>query len=111
MWARRRCGAYGLPAGVCEAARRFGSLPLAELTAPAVEMARAGVALNASQAYVLDLLELILTRLRSARRCSRSGGALAREGDVVRSPSWPTRSSCWPARAPSPSIAGRWRRR
>jgi gamma-glutamyltranspeptidase / glutathione hydrolase len=29
------CGAYGAPAGVCEAARRWGTVPLAELAAPA----------------------------------------------------------------------------
>ena len=46
-------GTYGMPAGVCEAARRFGSLPLTELVAPAVALAREGVVLNAQQAYVL----------------------------------------------------------
>ncbi len=79
-------GAYGLPAGVCEAARRFGSLPLAELTAPAVQMARAGVALNASQAYVLELLELILTSTPECAAVFAPGGALGGEGDVVRQP-------------------------
>ena len=33
-------GAYGLPAGVCEAASRFGTVPLAELARPAAELAR-----------------------------------------------------------------------
>jgi len=79
-------GAYGLPAGVCEAARRFGSLPLAELTAPAVAMARAGVEVNASQAYVLELLELILTSTPECASVFAVGGTLAAEGDVVRQP-------------------------
>jgi gamma-glutamyltranspeptidase/glutathione hydrolase len=79
-------GAYGLPAGVCEAARRFGSLPLAELTAPAVAMAREGVALNASQAYVLELLELIVTSTEECAAVFAAGGRLAGEGDVVRQP-------------------------
>src|SRR5438270_7336635 len=37
------CGAYGTPAGVCEASRRWGSMPLADLAAPAAELARRGV--------------------------------------------------------------------
>src|SRR6202011_4984188 len=46
------CGAYGTPAGVCEAARRWGTVPLDQLAAPAARLARDGVALNAGQAYV-----------------------------------------------------------
>ena len=36
------CGAYGTPAGVCEAARRWGTMPLAQLAAPAAALAREG---------------------------------------------------------------------
>ena len=36
------CGAYGNPAGVCAAASRWGSVPLAELAAPAAELAERG---------------------------------------------------------------------
>lgn len=79
-------GAYGLPAGVCEAAGRFGSLPLTELAAPAVAMAREGVALNAPQAYVLELLELILTSTPECAAVFAAAGTLAGEGDVVRQP-------------------------
>src|ERR1700759_3694580 len=32
------CGAYGAPAGVCEAAARWGSVSLAELAAPAARL-------------------------------------------------------------------------
>ena len=37
------CGVPGVPAGLAEAQRRFGSMPLAELVRPAVELARDGV--------------------------------------------------------------------
>src|SRR5580693_8428060 len=46
------CGSYGAPAGVCEAARRWGSVPLEDLVAPAARLARDGVVLNHGQAYV-----------------------------------------------------------
>src|SRR5205085_5063456 len=50
------CGVYGTPAGVCEAVRRWGSAPLRELAAPAAQLAREGVVLNAQQAYVAKIL-------------------------------------------------------
>src|ERR1700752_2413738 len=33
------CGVYGVPAGVCEAARRWGTVTLEELAAPAAQLA------------------------------------------------------------------------
>src|SRR5919201_146785 len=53
-------GTYGNPAGIEEAARRWGTVPLAELTAPAAAHARAGVPMNAQQAYVFEILEGIV---------------------------------------------------
>src|ERR1700677_2222455 len=50
------CGVYGTPAGVCEAVRRWGSVPLKDLAAPAVKLARDGVELNAGQAYIAKIL-------------------------------------------------------
>jgi gamma-glutamyltranspeptidase/glutathione hydrolase len=41
------CGVPGTPAGVCTAAERFGTIPLADLAAPAAALARAGVVVNA----------------------------------------------------------------
>src|SRR4051794_15775330 len=37
------CGTYGSPAGVEAAARRWGSMPLVDLAAPAAALARGGV--------------------------------------------------------------------
>src|SRR5277367_7112465 len=54
------CGPYGTPAGIADAHARWGSVPLPALAAPAAQMARDGVALNAEQAYVFALLEAIL---------------------------------------------------
>ena len=53
-------GTYGTPAGIEEAARRWGSMPLADLAAPAAAHARAGVPTNAAQAYISAILEGIV---------------------------------------------------
>jgi gamma-glutamyltranspeptidase/glutathione hydrolase len=81
------CGVYGTPAGVCEAARLWGSRPLEELVAPAAALARGGVVLNHEQAYVAHILGDLL---RSSPECealwSGEDGVMLREGDVQRNP-------------------------
>ena len=54
------CGTYGNPAGLADALARWGSCDRAALAAPAARLAREGVALNAAQAYVFEILEPIL---------------------------------------------------
>src|SRR5277367_2496641 len=54
------CGVYGAPAGVCEAARRWGSRPVSELAAPAAALAENGVTINAQQGYIAEILTSIL---------------------------------------------------
>src|SRR3954451_21237205 len=61
------CGVYGVPAGVAAAAERFGALPLAELAAPAVALARDGVEVNATQAYLWELLAPIAAATPESR--------------------------------------------
>jgi gamma-glutamyltranspeptidase / glutathione hydrolase len=80
------CGAYGTPAGICEAHRRFATFPLADLVAPGVALARAGVELNAQQAYIFALLEPITASSPEARAKYWTGDHAAREGDVLRDP-------------------------
>jgi gamma-glutamyltranspeptidase/glutathione hydrolase len=79
-------GSYGLPAGLCAASERFGRIPLEQLVAPAARLARDGVALNAQQAYVIEILGGIVTSTPEARALFAPGGSVAREGDVVRQP-------------------------
>lgn len=80
------CGAYGTPAGVCEAASRWGTVPLADLAAPAARLAREGVELNGAQAYVFDILEGILLSSPEAAAIFAPNGHALRAGDVFRSP-------------------------
>src|SRR5436190_4209438 len=79
-------GTYGVPAGVWEAARRFGSLPLADLAAPAATMARDGVVLNAEQAYVVALLGQIVTSTPECAAIYAPEGRLMGAGEVIRQP-------------------------
>jgi gamma-glutamyltranspeptidase/glutathione hydrolase len=75
-----------MPAGVCEAARRFGRLPLDQLVAPAAELARQGVELNRQQAYVVEILETTVTSTPEAAALFAPGGRLLRAGDRLRQP-------------------------
>ena len=72
-------GAYGNPAGVDAAMRRWGSVALADLAAPAAALAREGVTVNAQQAEVIHLLEAIL---RTTPECSAIYAPDARLLDV-----------------------------
>ena len=80
------CGTYGTPAGVCAAADRFGTVPLAELTAPAVALARDGVTVNSEQAYVFEILAPIYSSTPESRALFMPDGRVPREGDVLRDP-------------------------
>jgi gamma-glutamyltranspeptidase / glutathione hydrolase len=80
------CGVYGTPAGVCEAMRRWGTVPLAQLAAPAARLARAGVALNAGQAYVAEILAQLLMSSEECAALWAPAGRVLGEGEVLRDP-------------------------
>ncbi|MEZ5181911.1 MAG: gamma-glutamyltransferase [Acidimicrobiales bacterium] len=76
----------GVLAGLLHVHRRLGRAPLREVVAPAIHLARQGVAVSATQALDLQLLEPILARTAGSRAIFLPGGALLREGDVLRNP-------------------------
>ena len=80
------CGVYGTPAGVCEAVARWGTAPLAELAASAAALARAGVELNAGQAYVAEILAELLVSTPECAALWAPAGHVLREGEVLRNP-------------------------
>jgi gamma-glutamyltranspeptidase/glutathione hydrolase len=80
------CGAFGTPAGIDAAMRRWGSLALSELAAPAATLARDGVVTNEQQAEVVHLLEGILCSTPEAAALYAPGGRLLNEGDSFRCP-------------------------
>jgi gamma-glutamyltranspeptidase / glutathione hydrolase len=79
-------GTYGMAAGLCEAADRFGRVPIAELVQPAAELARAGVALNEQQAYVVEILGGIVTSTPECAALFAPQGKLLGPGDTIRQP-------------------------
>jgi gamma-glutamyltranspeptidase/glutathione hydrolase len=80
------CGVYGAPAGVCEAARRWGTIALEDLAAPAAALARAGVALNHGQAYIAEILTDLLTSTPECAALWAPAGRILREGEVLHNP-------------------------
>ncbi len=78
------CGVPGTAAGLEQTLRRFGTMPLAELVKPGVELARGGAPVNAEQAYILDILEPIHARLEGTRELYAPAGRTLREGEVFR---------------------------
>jgi gamma-glutamyltranspeptidase / glutathione hydrolase len=79
-------GTYGMAHGVCTASERFGRVPLRELAAPAAALARDGVPLNAQQAYVVEILEGIVTLTPEVTAIYAPEGRVLREGERVRQP-------------------------
>jgi len=80
------CGVYGTPAGICAAMRRWGSMPLAELAAPAARLARDGVRLNAGQAYIAKILADLLTSTPECAGLWAPEGHVLQEGELLRNP-------------------------
>jgi gamma-glutamyltranspeptidase/glutathione hydrolase len=80
------CGVPGTAAGLEDAARRFGSMPLAELVRPAVGYARDGFRVTAQQAFIFSILEPILTAEPLGREVYAPEGHRLQEGDLFRFP-------------------------
>lgn len=80
------CGVYGMPAGVCAAVEGYGTMALAELAVPAARAAREGVRLNASQAYVAEILADLLTSTPECAALWAPAGRVLREGELLRNP-------------------------
>jgi gamma-glutamyltranspeptidase / glutathione hydrolase len=100
------CGVYGTPAGVCEAMRRWGTTPLEVLAAPAVRLAREGVLLNASQAYVAEILAALLTSTPECAALWAPAGHILREGELLVNPELGEALLRLAADGPEPFYAG-----
>jgi gamma-glutamyltranspeptidase/glutathione hydrolase len=79
-------GAYGNPAGICAASERFGSLPLADLVAPAARLARRGVEVNAEQGYILKILGPIAASTPESAALFAPAGRPLAPGELCRQP-------------------------
>jgi gamma-glutamyltranspeptidase / glutathione hydrolase len=99
-------GTYGMPAGVWEAASRFGRIALAELVAPAARLAREGVELNPPQAYVIEILAGIVTSTPECAALFAPDGRLVGPGDVLRQPELAEALERLGAEGPAPFYTG-----
>ena len=80
------CGVPGTLAGLGHALERFGSMPLAELAAPAARAARDGVELAPMQAYLHRILAPILGGTPEGAELYGSPERPLREGERLRLP-------------------------
>ncbi len=80
------CGVYGVPAGVCEAMRRWGTASLEDLVEPAARLAHDGVEINHGQAYVAKILADLLKSTPECTALWAPDGRILQEGDTLRNP-------------------------
>jgi gamma-glutamyltranspeptidase / glutathione hydrolase len=76
----------GTAAGLEAAHRAYGTLPWAELVAPAIELAREGVELTRAQAYLHAILDVILRHTAEGRRIYQRKGERLVAGDRLAMP-------------------------
>jgi gamma-glutamyltranspeptidase/glutathione hydrolase len=79
------CGVPGLPAGLAELHRSYGRLDWRDLVAPALRLARDGVAMPPEHADCLRMLAPVMT-LDGGAPIYAPGGRLLEAGDVLRQP-------------------------
>jgi gamma-glutamyltranspeptidase / glutathione hydrolase len=80
------CGVPGTPAGLEEAIRRFGTVPLAELAAEPARLAREGHTVNPEHAFFLSILEPILTNYEEGQAVYAPAGTILDTGGTFRFP-------------------------
>lgn len=79
----------GTVRGLFRIQRELGRLPMTELVAPAIALARGGVRLNTLQAYIFDVVCPIYDsapEIRALFAARRDPGRRARRGETVRNP-------------------------
>src|SRR5437667_3418036 len=69
------CAVPGTPAGLEAAYRSYGTIPWRRLLEPAIELARRGIELTATQAYLHAILDLILRHTDVGRAIHERDGA------------------------------------
>ena len=100
------CGPYGNPAGIWAAAERFGTVPLADLAAPAAALARGGVEVNEQQAYLFEILAPITALTEESRALYMPEGRPLREGERHRDPVLADALERLAAEGPAPFYTG-----
>lgn len=79
-------GTPGLVPGIFEAHSQFGRIPMTELAAPAIELARKGCIVTEFQAEVISYVEAIFTASEGARTLYTRDDRLVGSGGVLKNP-------------------------
>ncbi len=80
------CAVPGVVAGLATAHAAYATRPWAELMAPAVQLARDGVVVTRSQAYLHAILDVVLRHTDAGRAIYGKGGERLVAGDRLRVP-------------------------
>ena len=78
----------GNTAGLLMAHKRLGCLPLKTVLEPSILAARSGVIINKAQAYLINILEPILTHSQAGLDLFRPNGELLSHGDRFQNPAF-----------------------
>src|SRR5262249_28877178 len=73
-------------AGLVEARKRFGTLSLATLVAPALKLANEGFPLDAALRVAIERQQSAMKRFADLGRVFLSNGTVPKEGDIIRQP-------------------------
>jgi gamma-glutamyltranspeptidase/glutathione hydrolase len=99
-------GPYGTVAGAWTAAERFARLSPEQLVAPGAAIARHGIEVNATQAYLLEILSPITAATPESRALYMPAGHPLRAGDVFRAPELADALERLAAEGPEPFYSG-----
>jgi gamma-glutamyltranspeptidase/glutathione hydrolase len=79
----------GVVAGIFQAHRELGRMPIREIVSPAIELARSGVVVDAFHQYIIEILRPIMeatTEASSLYESPGNPGQLVREGELLCNP-------------------------
>ncbi len=80
------CGVYGNPLGIAVSSKRFCSMPLSDLAAPAARAARDGIEVTPVMRQFFNVLEPIITNTEEVRAIYAPEGRLLDIGETIRMP-------------------------
>ncbi len=79
-------GVPGFVAGICEAHKKYASMPLIELIKPAKKIAGTGVKVTKQQAYLIKILFNVISVTPESKKYFSKNGKILKEADDLRIP-------------------------
>ena len=103
----------GVVAGICDAHRDLGRMPIGEIITPASELARSGVVVDGFHHFILRILRPILEATKESFRLYESPnqpGELISEGELLRNPDAANTLEALISEGPGLFYQGQWAR-